>query len=77
MSKLYLENSTFGIIMSWSGQVRSGRVNVLLVFGGSGRASADKPISRSNRERRLTFRRAKQRPTRLLCDSEQIVYLLN
>ena len=34
--------------------------------------SAVKPISIIYRERRLAFRRAK-RPTRLLCDSEQMV----
>jgi len=35
--KLYVENSTFGIIMSWSSQVGSGQVTALLVIGDSGR----------------------------------------
>ena len=34
---LYVENSTSGIIMSWSSQVGLGRVTVLLVIGESGR----------------------------------------
>jgi len=34
---LYVENSTSGIIMSWSNQAGLGRVTVLLVIGKSGR----------------------------------------